>query len=249
MKLSFKLIQVVKKTAALCLLGLVGWLPVGANAVIKVSTLHVDFMPGEQQFQDVFIQNVGTDVEYVDVSLFKRTDPVKNPEQVLSSSGQNPETFGMVVTPNKLAISPGQTKRIRLLNLTRGNKTDAVYGVRVLPVPAPIQATKDNADQHAAGQVEIISAFVVGVYVLPAHPHVDLSLTRTGNQLVIENKGNTNALLDGGQQCTSDSKPVCTKVEPVRIYGDSKVQITLAKSLPVTYEASYLDKEEKIVSN
>ncbi len=224
-------------------------MPLLASAVIKVSTLHVDFLPTGNQFQDVFIQNAGTDVEYVNVSLFKRTNPVQDPNKIESASGQNPKDFGMVVTPNKLAIAPGQIKRVRLLNLSHGNKTDVVYGLNILPVPAPVLRSKETEDVHTAAQVEIISAFVVGVYVLPVNPHVNLSLKRDGKTLTAENTGNTNVLLDNGQQCTTDKKPVCTEVDPLRVYGNSKVQIKLSQDLPVTYRESYSDKNEMITSN
>ena len=227
---------------------LAGFLPLAGLAAIKVSTLRVDFIPTDKQFQDVFIENAGDKVEYVDISLFKRLNPAKQPEQIETNAGQDPKKFGMVVTPNKMAINPGQMKRVRLLNFNHGNTTDIVYGLRILPVEAPVQRAEDAGDVHAAAQVQMVSSFVIGVYVLPANANVNLSLTRSGKDLSIENKGNTNALLDEGKQCTADAKPVCDDLEPVRIYGGELVHVSLPKDLPASYQATYLNTTKTFTS-
>jgi len=215
--------------------------------MIKVSTLRVDFESKGKQFQDVFVNNTGDKVEYVDITLSKRVDPVRHPDDLLISTGQDPKIFGMVATPSKIVLSPGQTKRVRLLNLNQNSPKELVYALRVEPIEPPVQSADHSV--KTGGQVSVISAFVVGVYVLPPNPFVQISLHREDKKLIIRNTGNIDALLDKGQQCTEAKPPVCAELPPIRIYGDTVVEISLPQVLPVTYRVSYLNKMEAVASS
>ncbi len=226
--------------------------PALTQAAIRVSTLRVDFSADGNRYQDVFVQNMGDEIAYINISLFKRTDPAHDVNKIISDEGGDPKLFGLVATPSKMALDPGQTKRIRLLNLTNGqNQTDLVYGLSVLPVAPPIERAPSAANLNNAGQVTIISAYIIGVYILPKNPVVNLNLKRAGNILTISNTGNTNAFLD---QCTqAPSTPVSAKTNntcpDLRIYGQSSKTITLPAAAPVSYRASYLNGFYNLKSN
>lgn len=218
--------------------------PIFSQASIRVSTLRVDFEPNGNRYQDVFVQNMGDHIEYIDITLFKRVEPTQDINKIIYDQG-NPKVFGLVATPSKMALNPNQIKRIRILNLTDGkNTTDLVYGLKVLPVQAPIERAPSAEDLSNAGQISIISAYIIGVYVLPANPVVNLNLKRSGKALTITNTGNTNALLD---QCTQQTlKATCPTV---RIYAQSTKTITIPEDAPVAYKANYLNGVHEIKSN
>jgi len=235
--------------------------PVFSHATIRVSTLRVDFQPNGNRYQDVFVQNMGNHIEYIDITLFKRTDPAHDINQIVFDEG-DPKVFGLVATPSKMALNPNQIKRIRILNLTDGkNKTDLVYGLKVLPVPAPIERAPSAEDLNNAGQVSIIAAYIIGVYVLPANPAVNLNLKRSGKTLIITNTGNTNALLDQCIQAptgrtqgsplhlTTPAGSNAISCPDVRIYAQSAKTITLPEDAPVAYRANYLGNFHDLKSN
>lgn len=216
-----------------------------ANGAIRVDTLRVNFKANGERYHDIFVKNIGKSTEYVQVDLFKRSNPGVDPQQKEPAKG-NPRSFGLVVTPRKLAIAPGHTKRLRILNLKKPRKEELVYGIHVKPVKSPLERRLDAENKSTAGGVRITATFLVSVYVMPTNPHADVSLKREGKTLIVRNKGNVNALLDKGQQC--DKNKNCTKIEPIRLYANSARKLILKKPLPVTFQEVTFNRNIKIKS-
>lgn len=213
-------------------------------AAIRVNTLRVNFTAAGERYHDIFVKNIGNKTEYVDVQPFKRIEPSINPNKKIEPKG-DPRQFGLVVTPRKMAISPGQSKRVRLLNLTKPSKTEQVYGIHIKPVKSPLERDNQDVGNSAAG-VRVIAAFIVGVYIMPPKPVATVTLKREGKMLYIHNTGNINALLDQGKQCKDKQ---CESLEAIRIYANSKKRLPLKKSLPVTYQEVTFNTKKDLKSN
>lgn len=215
-----------------------------AFAAIKVNTLRVFFHPGSERFQDVYVKNIGAKTDYVHVTVFKRTDPAKNPNLLEKAKG-NPKTFGMLATPSKMALKPGQSRRIRAISFVKGNKNEEIFVIRVEPVKSPLKTAKVE-DKKVAG-VQVVASYDVTAYVLPAKPTTHITVKRDGKKLTFTNTGNTSGLVFDLEQCKSlsDTKS-CKPVEMVkRIYAHSSWSFELPKAEPAKVKMMKYDSSQK----
>ena len=98
---------------------LLGWLCISplngmAAGVLKLSTPELRLVPDQRQGA-LYTQNTGDSPLYLDVEQALVLNPAEKPEQLLDiSQVPNP---GLLVTPNRLVLAPGQKYRMNIKTL------------------------------------------------------------------------------------------------------------------------------------
>lgn len=211
-------------------------------AGIRVNTLQLNFFPGQAKYQDILITNQGDKTAYVQTKVFKRPDLKTDPQKVVPLKG-DPKSFGLLVTPAKLALKPHQIRRVRVISLVKNNPGDVAYTISIMPVKSPLKALDVESDVSRGG-LQVTTGFEIGVYVRPANAKPKLTYKRVGKLLELQNNGNTNTLVADFEQCPVDKKDkeACIKYKDVkRLFADTRYDIKLEKAEPVTFKSYYLE--------
>ena len=198
--------------------------PVPASADMVISQVIVDFVSPAKRRADIEILNRGRERMYI----------VVQPSQIMNpgTGGQtrvrivDPGKHGLLVSPLRMILEPGQRRIVRFAALTPPKGKDRIFRVTIKPVVGKLKA-KRNA-------VKIVVGYDLLVIQRPAGATAKLSGTRSGKYLVVKNNGNTNALLLEGKQCPRGSKR-CTQLPARRVYPGASVRIKLRGRGPVQY--------------
>ena len=235
----------MKKLLPASFLSLISTLALAAQ--INVSPLSIDFTPQGEKFSDIEVINTSQDMAYVRVDLL-RVDHPGMPDQKIVSLQNNPQIFGLVASPTRLAIPAQQLRRIRLLPLVKNNAEDVYYQVKVTPVSGELESLL-SPDKAISAGVQIIVGYEVKVFIRPQNAKGVISISRLSNQISVTNTGNSNVLLYDGQQCDAAKK--CTPLaNPAhRIFAGNTWTFTLDNSAPVTFTEGFLEQTQTITSN
>lgn len=219
-----------------------------STAQINVTPLSIDFTPEGEKFSDITVMNTSQDTAYVRVDLSRVDNPGMPNEQIVPLKN-NPQIFGLVASPTRLAIPPQQLRRVRLLPLIRNNKQDVYYQIKITPVSGELESLLSPTKAIAAG-VQIIVGYEVKVFVRPKPAKAIVSINRLSNQVTVTNSGNSNVLLYNGQQC-DDAHKKCTPISnPAhRVFPGSTWSFSLANAAPVEFTESFLKQTQTLKSN
>lgn len=169
-----------------------------------ISPMLVYMSPGSA-VQDISITNTDSKTEYVQVSVKSLSNP-GNPTVpgVQYTTSMKPKDFGLMVTPNKLAVSAGEIRKVRLVGLEANLKKDKVYDIlfnNIKNVPGLQPAAK------GAGVVmDMNYSYTVRVIILPSNPLPVVTAKRNGLSVTISNTGNSYISLRNGQLCDTSGK-------------------------------------------
>lgn len=202
-----------------------------ASANLLVDKVVIDFAAGAAPRSDVEVQNAGAETLYVEVTPSEVLAPGLPGEQRVQ--GRDPEERGLLVTPNRLVLEPGQRQLIRFALLSRPNEKDRVYRVTVTPVVGGISSSETA--------LKVLVGYDILVIAQPPSAHAELQTDRNGQTLTITNMGNTNALLFNGQQC-DPSGGNCVDLPSRRIYSGASWQIGLPYGTPATFNVTAAGK-------
>ena len=93
---------------------------------LAVSPMLVYFNAGNN-VQDLTVSNADGEVEYAEITTrFLQNPGTEKAESVLLQPGQTPQSFGLMVSPVKLAVQAGASRKIRLVNLAPHPKSDRI---------------------------------------------------------------------------------------------------------------------------
>jgi P pilus assembly chaperone PapD len=196
---------------------------VPARAGLSVTPVIVDFGPGVVPRADIDVSNDGTERLYVVVE----PSLIENPGTAAEKRTQkaDPEALGLLATPNRLILEPGQHKFVRLAVLLDPGPEDRIYRVTIKPVSGGVEAT--------ATGLKILVGFDLLVIQRPANPAAHISAQRSATGLTFHNSGNTNAELFNGAQCVAENR--CTKLPSHRVYAGSNWEVPLSGPAPVEF--------------
>ena len=200
-------------------------LPMGAaRADLLLSQLVVDLAPQDRSRDDVEIWNSGTDRAFVEVDPREIIDPGTARES--SRSDPDPEKLGLLVSPERVILEPGQRKLLRIASLAPADR-ERVYRVTVKPVVG--QVSSDSSG------LKVLVGYDVLVLVRPreAAPHV--SGTRSVSGLTLRNDGNVSVELVDGKECAGTSA-TCTDLPGGRLYAGAEKTIRTASGSRVEYK-------------
>jgi P pilus assembly chaperone PapD len=208
------------------LLGLILWVFVpSARAEMALSKVVVDFTSVRPARDDVEITNTGDEILYVSIEPAEIVNPGRPEERRVASP--NPTELGLLVSPNRLVLGPGERKVVRLSLLERPADRDRIYRVTVKPVIGEIVARQSG--------LKLVVGYDVLVIARPENARARLEVSRSGNAVELRNTGNTNALLFNGRQCAGEEAD-CTELPSKRIYAGNTWQL----QLPATGQARFM---------
>lgn len=198
--------------------------PARVHANMALDRVVLQFRAGEAMRQDVEVLNTGEDLLYL----------VVEPREVLGagSDGEqrverhNPEELGLLVSPNRAVIEPGARRLVRISLLATPAASERVWRVSFRPV-----AGETEADGNA---IRILTAYNVLVVAYPEAPEVAIVAERDGQNLLLENQGNSNALLFDGEQCDSRGEN-CRALPSRRLYAGNRWELDLPYNTPATW--------------
>ena len=198
-------------------------LAVPAHSEIVLSQLVLDVAAQRPGRQDVEISNTGKERAYVSVTpaeiVGAGTDGEKRVEE------RDPEKLGILVSPARLILEPGQHKIIRVTPLGNAPARERVYRMTVRP------EVGDIADDQSG--LKILIGYDVLVILRPAGASPKLTGRWSGSQLEILNEGNSSVELTGGRQCISPDQ--CKDLPPKRLYAGASWVVPVTGHYPVEY--------------
>ena len=201
-------------------LGLAQW----AHAEMVLSQVIVDLLPGKPPRDDIEVFNDGPDRMYV----------AADPSEILGAGtpqerrvpATDPEQSGLLVSPQRLILAPGEHRTIRIAAVGDRPASDRVYRVAIKPVAGPVSAGESA--------LKVLVGYDALVLVRPAQFTGDVIGERNGATLILSNAGNTAQELFDGKQCDAAGKD-CRALPAKRLYPGATWQQTLPFSTPVTY--------------
>lgn len=199
-----------------------------ARAGIVLSQAVVDILPSGAIAQDIDIWNDGTEVSYVTIEPAEIVSPGHPGETRTPIT--DPGVGGLLVTPQRLILQPGEHKLIRIAAIVPRGATDRIYRVAVKPVAGPVSAP--------VTALKLLIGYDVLVIYRPAQPTVKVVGERNGNVLTLRNAGNSNVEVYEGKQCDPARPTVCVTLPAKRLYAGQVWQQTLTMAGPVDYRVA-----------
>lgn len=195
-----------------------------AKADLVLSQLIVDLQPGKHAREDIEVWNNSPDRTFVGI------EPREIVGAGLSSSGirvdPDPEKLGLLVTPARMILEPGQRRLIRVGTLSQDTDHEHVYRITVKPVVGAIQSSDSG--------LKIMVGYDVLVLVRPAVPEVKVTGLRSGRLLTFTNSGNVSVEIIDGRQCDEAGKQ-CVDLPGKRLYVGAKWSLHLPSDTPAQY--------------
>lgn len=218
----------VRRRLAPCALALaLPWLAMPAMAQMAVDKVVVEFPADGQPRNDIEVQNTSEETLYIQVKPAEILNPGAPNEQRVEVN--DPAERGLLVSPNRLALEPGQRQLIRFALLSRPAEKDRIYRVTVSPVVGDVVA-----EQTA---LKILVGYDILAIAHPPSPEADLKASRNGGSLSIANAGNTNALLFNGRQCKASGDD-CVELPGHRLYAGTSWDVDLPYDTPVEFHVT-----------
>jgi P pilus assembly chaperone PapD len=197
-----------------------------AHAEMVLSQVIVDLVPGKAPRDDIEVFNDGPERMYVSAEPFEVIGAGTAAER--RQPATDPERSGILVSPRKLILAPGERRTIRIAAIGDRPERDRVYRVSIKPVAGPI-----SADQSA---LKVFVGYDALVLVRPATVTGDVVGEREGRALTLTNGGNTAQEFFDGKQCDGAGKD-CRSLPAKRLYPGVTWRQTLPFDTPVTYKS------------
>ncbi len=196
---------------------------VPARAEFMLSNAIVEFN-GQNPQQDIELISRSEQNEYVETELYEIINPGREDEQRRRIA--NPAEGGLLVTPDKTILTGKSRKILRLILLRDPGDQERIYRLVIKPVIKGVESETQLG-------LKVLVGYEALVIVRPKSPETKISLTRKDNILSVANSGNTNVLLQSGQQCL-DGKD-CKTMPALRVYAGNSEDITLPHAAPGSY--------------
>lgn len=195
-----------------------------AHAELVLSQLVVELNPADHARADIEAWNKGSERIFVAVdpreiigagtaSQSSRTDP-------------DPDKLGLLVSPARIILEPGQRKLIRIGSLAPSDR-ERVYRVTVKPVVG--QLTGDQSG------LKVLVGYDVLVLVRPTDPTPHVTGSRSDDELTIRNDGNVSVELVDGRQCDAAMKE-CNTLPEARLYAGAAKTVKVAAGNRAEYK-------------
>jgi P pilus assembly chaperone PapD len=187
--------------------------PIFANIVLD--RIIVNFDAGGSSREDVEVWNSGKETLYISTNVFSIKNPeADNPEKIEQTDAR---TADLVVSPNKLILQPNERKILRILTQVNAKEKDLVYRIKIAPKAGELASTDSEQEKKTAG-VKILIGYEMLIFVRPASPHGDLTVTRNAKTATFTNSGNSNIELREVKSCNAD-KTDCQEIKAKRLYA------------------------------
>jgi P pilus assembly chaperone PapD len=198
-----------------------------ARAEMVLSQVIVDLIPAKPPRDDIEVWNNGPDRMYVSATPFEIRNAGTPAEQRIAAG--DPDASGLLVSPRKLVLSPGERRTIRIAAIGDRPRSDRVFRVAITPVVGPV-----TADESA---LKVLVGYDALVLVRPEQFAGDVTAERHGTTLILRNAGNTAQEMFDGRQCNREQTD-CRSLPAKRLYPGESWEQTLPFASPVSYKAA-----------
>jgi P pilus assembly chaperone PapD len=198
-----------------------------ACAELALSNLIVELLPGKHIREDVEVWNNSPERSFVAIEPREIIDPSLPSQKDFLDP--DPEKLGLLVSPSRMILEPGQRKLVRIVAISAGADREHVYRVTVKPVTGGVQSTDTG--------LMVVVGYDVLVLVRPAQPIANVTANRTGRKLTFSNSGNVSVEVVEGRQCDT-ARQHCTALPGKRLYAGA----SWAVELPSDQRADYVLK-------
>lgn len=214
-------------TCTFALLGIVAGLTAPAHAEMVLSQVIVDLLPGKPLRDDIEVLNNGEERIYVSAEPFEIRAPGTPDEQRVPA--RDPEQSGILVSPQRLVLEPGERRLIRIAALGDRPESDRIYRVAIRPVAGPLSS--------AQSALKVFVGYDTLVLVRPERLVGDIEAERQGRTLVLRNNGNMAQELYEGRQCDSAGGN-CRALPAKRLYPSARWEQVLPFDTAVSYKST-----------
>lgn len=202
--------------------------PVSAELI--VSDLVVEIHANAQPRKDLEIWNNSDERSYVVIAPAEVLNPGSAAERRVQEP--DPEKLGLLVTPNRLVLEPGQRRIVRIARVSPEPNRERVYRITVKPVVGDL-----TSDQSG---LKVLVGYDVLAIVRPIKPEPKISGVRDGKTLLVRNDGNSSAELINGRQCNSEG--LCHSLPGKRLYAGSDWRVSLTSTGQVEFSIKVGDR-------
>lgn len=202
-----------------------------AHGELVLSDLVVELRSGKDSRKDIELWNNSDERAYVEVTPAEIVNPGRATEKRWPEP--NPELLGLLVSPNRMILEPGQHKVIRIAALAPPSNNERIYRVTVKPVVG------DITGEHSG--LKVLVGYDVLTILRPSNPMPRINGRRDGRSLVIRNDGNSSAELINGKQCQAGGTS-CATLPAKRLYAGADWAIQLESDAPVEFSVKLGDK-------
>jgi len=211
---------------ALALVAALG-LGAAARAEMVLSQVIIDLLPGKPPREDIEVWNDSAERMYVLAEPFEIRGPGTPAEQRVAVT--QPEQAGLLVSPLRLVLEPGEKRSIRIAAIGARPASDRVYRVTIKPVAGTVTAE--------TSALKVFVGYDTLVLVRPEQIAGEVEGVRSGRTLTLRNTGNTAQELFDGRQCDAAGSN-CLALPAKRLYPGASWEVTLPFDTPVSYKAS-----------
>ena len=195
-----------------------------ARAELVLSQLVVELGTPAQHRADIEIWNNSEERAYVSVEPSEIVHPGTPAE--LRRSEADPEKRGLLVSPTRMILEPGQRRQMRLAPVGPREARERVYRVTIKPVAGPLSAAETG--------LKLLVGYDVLVLLRPADLRSNLVARRVDGRLTFRNEGNASLELIDGRQCVA-GRNNCTPLPGKRLYAGAEWSQELPSTAPVDY--------------
>ena len=192
---------------------------------MSLSKVVVDFTSARAARDDIEITNPADEILYVSIEPAEILNPGGPQERRVTNP--NPRELGLLISPTRLVLGPGERKVVRFSLLERPQDRDRIFRVTIKPVIGEIVARQSA--------LKVVVGYDVLVIARPENARPLLEVSRSGNAVEFRNVGNTNALLFNGRQCDA-AEADCAELPSKRIYAGNTWQL----QLPATGQGRFM---------
>ena len=198
-----------------------------ARAEMVLSQVIVDLLPGKPPREDIEVWNDGAERMYVLAEPFE-IQAAGTPQEQRVPAGL-PEESGILVSPQRLVLEPGERRTISVATIGERPAADRISRVAIRPVAGAV-AAEESA-------LSVFIGYDTLVLVRPERVTGDIEARRSGRTLVLVNAGNTAQELFEGKQCDAGGGN-CQTLPSKRLYPGASWEQALPYDTPVSYKAS-----------
>lgn len=198
-----------------------------ASAELVLSQVIVDFGTERPAREDVEVYNSGSERLYVSAEPFEILMAGLPGQQRIAAV--NPAVSGILVTPQKVVLEPGERRLIRIAMIAPRSEQDRVYRVTIKPVAGEISAQSDA--------LKVFVGYDTLVLYRAAQVSGQLTGMREGNRLIVTNESNTTQELSGGEQCDINGVD-CQPLQGRRLYPGMQWEQAVPYETPISYRVS-----------
>jgi Mat/Ecp fimbriae periplasmic chaperone len=195
-----------------------------AHAELVLSQVVVDLRADTPAHQDIEVWNNGSDRMYAEAVPAQIVSPGQPNQKRVENP--DPSVLGLLVTPQRMVLEPGERKIVRVSALIPRDATERIYRVVIKPVAGPIVAD--------ATALKLFVGYDVLVLYRPQKVAGEVTGTRNSRQLVITNNSNSAKEMFDGEQCDAQGQN-CQKLESIRLYAGAKWTQTVPYDTQVHY--------------